>query len=298
MAIKQHTLQTPYPVGPVHFYTYDTERYTLIFDTGPRTKEAEAYLSEILSGEKQKYLFITHCHVDHYGMLDFFEKRDDTEIFISKFDLFKFEKVDERLGNLRNLLRLEGFPDDIISAVEDSLRYFKYSVPFPKRYNILEENDNLVSELGINFDRCPGHSQSDILYRFGDNAISGDIILRNIFQTPLLDMDFFNINERFSNYEAFIQTARKLKLYKNLNFCPGHREYIDSVDKRISFYASKVKERAAFLKNICSECSIYEVVTKLVEDLSRNPFATYIKASETFFIKDYLAAPDKLDNIL
>ncbi|TYB32457.1 MAG: MBL fold metallo-hydrolase, partial [Flexistipes sinusarabici] len=200
MQIKKHTLQTPYPVGPVHFYTFETDEYTLIFDTGPRTEEASEYLAKIFDNKKQKYLFITHCHVDHYGMLDFFEKRSDTEIFISKYDLFKFDRVDERLGNLKRLLAGEGFPEDIISSVEGSLRYFKYSVPFPKRYNVLEENEKYVSELGIAFERCPGHSQSDILYKIGGSAVSGDIILRNIFQTPLLDMDFHDIDRRFRNY--------------------------------------------------------------------------------------------------
>jgi len=270
----------------------------LIFDTGPRTEEASEYLAKIFDDKKQKYLFITHCHVDHYGMLDFFEKRNDTEIFISQYDLFKFDKVDERLGNLKRLLVGEGFPEDIISAVEGSLNHFTYYVPFPKRYNILEENEKEVSELGIAFERCPGHSQSDILYKINGNAVSGDIILRNIFQTPLLDMDFHDIDRRFRNYDAFINTAMKLKSMKNYNFLPGHRDYIDSVDERLRFYVSKVKDRAAFLEKMCGKCTVFEVVKKLVNDLTENPFATYIKASETFFIKDYLASPSKLDNIL
>ena len=298
MQIKKHTLQTPYPVGPVHFYTFETDEYTLIFDTGPRTEEASEYLAKIFDNKKQKYLFITHCHVDHYGMLDFFEKRSDTEIFISKYDLFKFDRVDERLGNLKRLLAGEGFPEDIISSVEGSLRYFKYSVPFPKRYNVLEENEKYVSELGIAFERCPGHSQSDILYKIGGSAVSGDIILRNIFQTPLLDMDFHDIDRRFRNYNAFINSALKLKKLKNYNFLPGHRDYIDSVDARIRFYASKVKERSAFLQDIYRKCSVFDVVKKLVDDPIKNPFTTYIKASETFFIKDYLESPHKLNSIV
>jgi len=298
LRIRKHTLQTPYPVGPVHFYTYETDRYILIFDTGPRTEEAAKYVEELFDNKKQKFLFITHCHVDHYGMLDFFERRDDTEIFISKYDLFKFDKVDERLEKLKRLLAGEGFPEDIISSVEGSLRYFKYSVPFPKRYNVLEENRNYVSELGIAFERCPGHSQSDILYKINGNAVSGDIILRNIFQTPLLDMDFYDTDKRFKNYDAYINTAMKLKSMKNYNFLPGHRDYIDSVDERLRFYVSKVKDRAGFLEKMCSECTVYEVVKKLVNDVTENPFSTYIKASETFFIKDYLSSPSKLDSII
>jgi len=297
LQIKKHTLQTPYPVGPVHFYTYETDKYMLVFDTRPRTDEASKYLTEIFDNKKQKYLFITHCHVDHYGMLDFFEKRDDTEIFISKFDLFKFDRVNERLENLKKLFAGEGFPEDIISSVEGSLRYFKYSVPFPKLYYVLEENEEFVSELGVTFERCPGHSQSDILYKIGNNAVSGDIILRNIFQTPLLDMDFHDTNRRFRNYDAFINTAGKLNRLKDYNFLPGHRDHIDSVDKRISFYASKVKERSAFLQDICRKCSVFDVVKKLVDDPIKNPFTTYIKTSETFFIKDYLESPHKLDSI-
>jgi len=298
LQIKKHTLQTPYPVGPVHFYTYETDKHTLIFDTGPRTEEASEYLSKTFVNSKQKYLFITHCHVDHYGMLDFFEKRDDTEIFISKYDLFKFDKVDERLENLKRLLAREGFPEDIISAVEGSLSHFTYYVPFPRRYHILEENEKEVAELGVTFERCPGHSQSDILYKINSNAVSGDIILRNIFQTPLLDMDFNDVTRRFRNYDAFVNTAIKLKALKNYNFLPGHRDYIDSVDERLRFYVNKVKDRAAFLHGICTDCSVFDVVKNIVDDPIKNPFTAYIKASETFFIKDYLESPEKLNSIV
>jgi hypothetical protein len=173
-----------------------------------------------------------------------------------------------------------------------------YFVPFPKRYNVLEENEKYISELGIAFERCAGHSQSDILYKIDGNAVSGDIILRNIFQTPLLDMDFHDINKRFRNYDAYTNTVGKLKQLKNYNFLPGHRDYIDSVDERIRFYTSKVKERAAFLQDICRKCSVFDVVKNIVNEPVKNPFTTYVKASETFFIKDYLESPHKLNSIV
>ena len=40
----QHTLATPYPVGPVHCYSIESAGDLVLLDTGPPTADARAYL--------------------------------------------------------------------------------------------------------------------------------------------------------------------------------------------------------------------------------------------------------------
>ena len=46
MQPTQHTLPTPYPVGPVHCYTTEINDQLILVDTGPPTDETKQYLEE------------------------------------------------------------------------------------------------------------------------------------------------------------------------------------------------------------------------------------------------------------
>ena len=62
MAIFQHTINTPYMVGPVHCYTTEVNGELVLFDTGPPTSSAEHYHTKHIDLASLKYVFITHCH--------------------------------------------------------------------------------------------------------------------------------------------------------------------------------------------------------------------------------------------
>jgi hydroxyacylglutathione hydrolase len=44
--MDKHTLDTPYPVGPVHFYTCELKGDIIMFDTGPYTFLALDYVKK------------------------------------------------------------------------------------------------------------------------------------------------------------------------------------------------------------------------------------------------------------
>ena len=46
MHITQHTINTPYMVGPVHCYTAELGGDLVLFDTGPPTADGQRYLKE------------------------------------------------------------------------------------------------------------------------------------------------------------------------------------------------------------------------------------------------------------
>ena len=43
MRVTQHTINTPYMVGPVHCYTTEIDGALVLFDTGPPTEPAKEY---------------------------------------------------------------------------------------------------------------------------------------------------------------------------------------------------------------------------------------------------------------
>ena len=72
--LTQHTISTPYMVGPVHCYTGTLAGELVLFDTGPPTEEGRRSLQEQIDLAKLKHILITHCHIDHYGQADWLEK--------------------------------------------------------------------------------------------------------------------------------------------------------------------------------------------------------------------------------
>ncbi len=296
MRITKHTVETPYPVGDVHMYTCELNGAPVLFDTGPPTKEASRYLRENIDLERLEYVFITHCHPDHYGNVKFLEETTSARIVFSQYDTFKYERLEECADIMCDVIMDLGFPPDGIKLACASFRDFHRAVPYPDKYLLLEESSGLLDSLGMSYIRCPGHTQSDIVYLLGDYAISGDVILRKIFTAPLLEVDYDTFKGRFSNYKAYCSTISRLKEIEGKIFLPSHNDFIDSVDERILFFVSKLIERAGTLaaKRKAGK-SVYETVRSLFGGrLEGSPLMMYIKISEIVFMYDFLESSELL----
>ncbi len=297
--IIRHTLDTPYPVGPVHIYTVQNENGLTLVDTGPPIRSAMEYLKANIDLEALDYVLITHSHPDHCGQLTFLEESTDARLIVSHYDAWKYERADDIIEQMLCIFESFGFPPAEIERATDMIAWFQKTLPFARNYNLLEESGELMDKLDIRHIRCPGHSQSDIVYMMGDAAFTGDVLLREIFQAPLLDVDFDTFNSRFSNYSAYCSTIVKLKGIEDMTLYPSHREYVDSVDDRIAFYVTKIIERSMMARPMLEEGkSIYETVVNLFGEKLEDPFKVYIKTSEIAFYNDFLKSPERLIDAL
>jgi len=78
----QHTVHTPYMVGESHFYSTEIDGDLVLFDTGPASSHARAYLKSQIDLRRLKYLFITHGHVDHCGLAAYIAQNSTAEILV------------------------------------------------------------------------------------------------------------------------------------------------------------------------------------------------------------------------
>ncbi len=295
--MRQHTVQTPYMVGEAHFYSTEIKGELVLFDTGPATPQALAYLREQVDLERLKYLFITHCHVDHYGLAAYIAQNSATEICIPRKDAVKLRRHEERLMHIRNLLNEFGFDDAFVGRLRGSFEKNKIFPGIPDKFTVVEESD-VPEKLGITWLSCPGHSQSDLVYLCGDHAVAGDVLIRTIFQAPLLDVDLETFAGRFKNYDAYCASLLNLRKLEGYKIHPGHREYVESLDDTILFYVKKLLERAAQVKRFSDVESIHDVVAHLFGETLAEPFYIYLKVSEIVFMRDFLAAPETLKSSL
>jgi 2,4-dienoyl-CoA reductase (NADPH2) len=290
--MQQHTVQTPYVVGEAHFYSIELRGGLALFDTGPPTPEGRARLVESVDLKRLKYLFITHCHVDHYGLANFVLNNSGAEVYIPHTDAIKFKRHPERVACIGRLLNDYGFGNDFANQLRESFERYKIFPTTPEKYKIVEESDELHS-LGVSWLACPGHTQSDLVYLVGEFAVTGDILLRSIFQAPLLDADLDTFDGRFRNYDTYCGTLIKLAQLRGRRIMPGHRQYVKSVDGALLFYVRTLLERALQLLPL-KGLGVREIIERLFKDKQEDPFFIYLKISEIIFMLDFLEKPELL----
>jgi hydroxyacylglutathione hydrolase len=284
-------------VGETHCYSTKIGGELVLFDTGPGTPEAITCLETEIGLEQVKYVFITHCHVDHCGLAAHLARNTKAEIFLPRKDAIKLQQHEERLDHVQEFLAEYGFDDRYADRLRSVFKQYKVFPDMPDRFTILEDSI-IPQQLGITWRNCPGHSQSDLVYLCGSHAVSGDVLLRGIFQAPLLDVDLETMKGRFRNYDAYCRTLLELGKLHGYTICPGHRWSIDSIDSTISFYIQKLKERAAQVKKYVGADSVRELIGRLFGEAMSDPFIVFLKVCEVVFMLDYLAEPEKLDRSL
>lgn len=295
MNLTQHTLDTPYPVGPVHCYSGVLGGEPVLFDTGPPTEQARRQLAAEVDLARLRHVIVSHCHIDHYGLAAWLEETTGAQVWLPYRDALKIRRHQERLDLLNQLLLEYGFSPEFVAGFRASMTDGTVFPTFPQRFRIIEEG--LPEDLGIAALSCPGHSQSDLVFTGGDWAVTGDVMLRGIFQSPLLDVDL-ETGERFSNYRAYCHTLRNLATLRGRRIFPGHRESVESVDASICFYVGKLLERAARLREVAGSDNLAQTVRSLFGDSLQHDFHVYLKASEIAFMFDFLHQPQLLREAL
>lgn len=294
LAVTQHTVETPYMVGPVHCYTAELGGELVLFDTGPPTEVGQQFLEENIDLKRLKHVIVTHCHIDHYGQSSWLEQNSDAVVYLPYRDILKIRHHEERLDEMYRLLQGMGFAENYLEKLRDFFYRGMVFPTFPERYLVAERD--IPEHLGVEVICCAGHSQSDLVYVVGGYAITGDTLLRGVYQSPLLDVDLEN-GGRFNNYQAYCSSIVKLSGLRGKHILPGHRRTIESIDGTILFYISKTLDRVCQLKSHIQKHAVAEIID-LVFKTMKDPFHIYLKSSEILFMSDFLDDPERLGQAL
>jgi len=291
---ERHTIDTPYPVGPVHLYVFKRGGELTLFDAGPPTKECFEYLQNNIDLSRLKYVLVTHSHADHSGGVQFLAQNSNAEIFMPKKDILKGRLFDSIAPHFKDFFSELGFPKETISYMFSVLLRFRKDSPIPANVKAVEES---VLPKGIEFVPFPGHSVTDFVYIVDSRyAVSGDFLLNGIFQTPLIEIDPQTMKP-FNNYEAYCNSISNIDKISNLVILPSHL-HVNSVSETVAFYVEKMLKRSEFvLECIKQSCSVFDAVSKLTDPYS-NPFKAYMKASEIVFFKSFVETPELLKKSL
>ncbi len=293
--LTQHTINTPYMVGPVHCYSGRLADELVLFDTGPPTPEGSQYLQQHIDLDQLKHIIITHCHIDHYGQAHWLQQNSDAKLYLPYRDGLKISGHHQRIEDMYHLLSDLGFDEEYLAGLRGIFDSGVLFPPFPEQFLVAETD--LPERLGIKVLACPGHSQSDLVYVGDDWAVTGDTLLRGVFQSPLLDVDLTN-GGRFKNYEAYCSTIVKLAGLKDKTVLPSHRYTVKNTKIVLLFYISKLLIRAEQLYPHRKEENLKVLIDTLLNGRVQDIFHIYLKASEIVFMKDFLEQPELLRRAL
>ncbi len=292
--LTRHTIQTPYLVGPIHCYSGVFDGDLVLFDTGPPTGEARRYLQNHFNLDDLKHVVVTHCHIDHFGQASWLEQNSDAVIYLPFRDALRMREQDKWKREMQKLLIYYGFDLQYLDNLEEYLnRGTRFS--HPEKFKVVE--NDLPARLGIKVLECPGHSQSDLVYLFDDWAVTGDTLLKGVFQSPLLDVDLLS-GGRFTNYQAYCSSIVTLAGLKDKRIMQAHRQDIKNSNETILFYVSKLLKRVEQLHPYIDEENMMELIDKLLGGRMQDVMHIFLKCSEIIFMKDFLHQPDLLRHSL
>jgi 2,4-dienoyl-CoA reductase (NADPH2) len=75
---------------------------------------------------------------------------------------------------------------------------------------------------------------------------------------------------------------------------PGHRYIVRGVEATLLFYVTKLLQRAEQLRPYVAEQDVMVLIDKLFDGKVQDVFHIFLKASEVFFMKDFLKNPELL----
>jgi 2,4-dienoyl-CoA reductase (NADPH2) len=288
--VRRYTIDTPYPVGPVHIYLLEQGGRLVLFDAGPPTFNCFNFLKNNLPLSKIEYVFITHAHADHCGATGFIRENSEAKIVIPRKDILKNMHFEEIKASLKGILLDLGFPKEVVMNMQNAVESLKTQENLPEDV-LAVEDINLPED--ITYKPFPGHSITDFVYLVDNKyAFTGDFLLADIFQTPLIEIDP-ETGEVFDNYRAYCNSIARLSELEGYEVLPSHRELKHPLDA-VGFYVDKLIKRSRFVRECLQKnCTIFDAVKELL-DPYKEPFKAYMKASELVFIRDFIQKPELL----
>jgi len=206
--------------GPIEtncYLLYDVKsKEAALIDVGGTIDSLIDYIED--NNLRLKYIFATHCHMDHIGGLpEIREKFPDAQLCLNEADYddcFKFPQWLEENMDSAEVAYMKNDPE--------MGKWFTYKRSMFGEPDILLD-DNQVYKLGklaIKTYLSPGHSRGSICFYAGDVLFSGDLLFyRQVGRTDLLG----------GSNEAIINSVRRLynELPDETIVYPGHGKFTD-----------------------------------------------------------------------
>jgi glyoxylase-like metal-dependent hydrolase (beta-lactamase superfamily II) len=199
------------------YLLYDKKsKEAALFDVGGSIDSLISHIKD--NNLKLKYIFATHCHLDHINGVPFLrQKYPNAKLCFNKVDFQDF--IDTPGWAEKNV-----DPKDLEEAKQNPVikKWFEFDPSTLGEIDIYLEDGQIykLGNLKIKTILSPGHSRGSICYHVGDILFSGDVLFyRKVGRT-----DFYG-----GSSEEIVKSVRMLytQLSGRTKVYPGHGHYTD-----------------------------------------------------------------------
>jgi glyoxylase-like metal-dependent hydrolase (beta-lactamase superfamily II) len=256
----------------VNMYVIQTSEGLISIDTGwdsPQAMESmQKQLGEIgATFSDIKKVLVTHCHIDHLGMVTGLKKNYGTQYWLhyKDFELIKkrYSKVDNFITLTDAFLLKHGIPVSELLPPEIQL-------PVPHNlYNTQPDflfhggEEIQVGEYNLRVINTPGHTLGHVSFYEPDKKFifSGDMLLPTIATNAAIHVQ--HIENPLKQYMDSLLTLKALDIELVL---PGHEYPYSNPDLRIEELIKHDREKTEEIRRIFSDCqakTAYEISRSL-----------------------------------
>lgn len=254
LGIRRIACPVPFPQagGPVNLYALEEEGGGwALFDCGLGTEEGEravrhALAEEGIRLEEVRRLFLSHGHIDHYGLARTFSEASGAPVFVHPGDRVKIERPAELVARTREAshgylsrLGVEPEPLELLFSIHE----LQLAMARPVEYT------QPLLPGPLTFARCraevvhsPGHTpgQSCLFVREHGVLLSGDHLLERVSPNPLIEVGPEGDGAKFRALPNYLRTIQETRALPVDLVLPGHgtpfTEPRRTIDQLCAFY--------------------------------------------------------------
>jgi len=251
--------------GPINVYLFCGSPLSLI-DTGIKGKNTLRYIDKGLEGTGSKIedidrIYITHGHIDHFGMARRLSEISGAKIFVHSNDKHKvqvpFEVLFERdFPLVMTYFKEAGVHADGLDGYYQSLKDLYAAFAEPIEAGVETLSDGEIVDCGarkLKVIHLPGHTSGTVGFYDDEGLLfAGDHLLAEITPNPLLELSARARNgyQSLKSYLSSLKVTKKLDISLAL---PGHGKNIDDPPKLIDQFLSHHEERKKEILKLLSE---------------------------------------------
>jgi glyoxylase-like metal-dependent hydrolase (beta-lactamase superfamily II) len=251
--------------GPINVYLLLGSPLSLI-DTGIKGKNTLRYIDKGLEGtgfkiENIDRIYITHGHIDHFGMARRLSEISNAKIFVHSNDKYKvqvpFEQLFERdFPLVTTYFKEAGVHTGGLNEYYESIKdlYAAYADPIETGVETLSDGE--IVDCGarrLKVIHLPGHTSGTVGFYDDEGFLfGGDHMLAEITPNPLMELSA----KARDGYQSLKSYLGSLTVTKKLDLSfvfPGHGKNIDDPSKLIEQFLKHHEERKKEILNLLSQ---------------------------------------------
>jgi glyoxylase-like metal-dependent hydrolase (beta-lactamase superfamily II) len=244
--------------GSVNAYIIKTASGLTAIDTGWDLPEAYQSLRDQLADigalpEDISEVILTHCHIDHLGMVPRFKKLRPVKVYLHARDLdlmrIRYTGIDNFLPMTDSFLRTHGFPASELVPPE-------FQLPMPPELSsivpdvLLRGGEELTAgDYQLLVINTPGHTPGHVVFYEPHHQflISGDLLLPTIATNAA-----FHVQHLHYPLQQYLESLDRLYKLPCRAVLPGHEHVFNDPQRRIAELVSNHFRKADSIYSVLS----------------------------------------------